>query len=75
MEYHPDNDINQEVRSQILEAEIFDLSAGLPPRWWKCICGEIHNRGHFYSIGVHRCLKCGYVGDKGIMADNKYELE
>lgn len=74
VQYHPDPEINEEVKRQAVEAEAFDLSIGYPPSWWMCPCGASHNRGHFYSIGVHRCLKCGYVGDGGVMAHTREEL-
>lgn len=67
--YHPDAEINAEIAEAALEAERLDLSAGYPPRLWTCPdCGAGHGRGHFQVIGVHRCLRCGYVGDGGIMA-------
>lgn len=25
-------------------------------------------RGHFLTIGAHRCLGCGYVGTGGVMS-------
>lgn len=65
--YHPDDEINAEIVAQALDAEIADLAAGYPPRAWTCPCGATHNRGHFGTIGVHRCLSCGYVGTEGIM--------
>jgi rubredoxin len=70
--YHPDPDVDASVRADALEAELFDLAAGYPARWWVCpTCGRSHNRGHFQgTIGVHRCLNCGYVGDGGTMHTN-----
>ena len=66
--YHPDPTINAEVAQQTLEAERADLAMGYPPREWKCPdCGASHKRGHFMTIGVHRCLSCGYVGTEGVM--------
>ena len=65
--YHPEPEISKEVADEALEAEIADLAAGYPPRRWRCQCGAEHGRGHFGSIGVHRCLACGYVGQGGIM--------
>lgn len=65
--YHPDATINAEVAADTLEAERADLEAGYPPRAWICPCGASHSRGHFGSIGIHRCLACGYVGDGGVM--------
>lgn len=67
--YHPDPYINQEIADETLKAEIADLAAGLEPRGWTCECGASHLRGHFYAIGTHRCLACGYVGDGGVMWD------
>lgn len=71
--YHPDPVINEEVAKDTLLAEIADLNAGYPPRKWICPCGASHQRGHFMSVGVHRCLKCGYVGEGGIMVDRDAE--
>ena len=35
---------------------------------WRCPdCGNGHKRGHFQTIGVHRCMGCGYVDDGGTM--------
>ena len=65
--YHPDPTINAEVAADALAAEISDLSMGHPPRRWICPCGASHSRGHFGAIGIHRCLKCGYVGPDGVM--------
>jgi hypothetical protein len=67
--YHPDPEINREVIADALDAERADLAAGYAPRRWRCICGAEHSRGHFMSIGIHRCLACGYVGSEGIMLD------
>lgn len=70
--YHPDPAINAEIQADALDAEKADLAAGYPPRWWLCpSCGASHHRGHFMSIGVHRCLGCGYVGPGGRMHTNK----
>jgi hypothetical protein len=74
-QYHPDKAINDEVKRDVIAAEVFDLSIGYPASWWRCPCGASHNRGHFQSIGVHRCLRCGYVGDDGIMAHSQEELD
>lgn len=71
--YHPDPEINAEVAAQALEAERLDLAAGYLPRRWICECGASHERGHFMAIGVHRCLRCGYYGDGGIMVDRNGE--
>ena len=69
--YHPDPVINAEIIRQSIEAEAFDLSIGYPPRWWTCPdCSASHHRGHFGSIGTHRCLGCGYVGEGGVMRTN-----
>lgn len=65
--YHPDPEINEGVRADALASEEADLKAGYPPRHWTCPCGATHSRGHFQSIGVHRCLGCGYVGVEGVM--------
>lgn len=65
--YHPDPEINEGVAADALEAEQADLAAGYSPRRWECECGASHARGHFQSIGVHRCLGCGYVGTGGRM--------
>lgn len=67
--YHPDPAVNAEVAADALAAEMADLAAGYPPRPWLCECGASHSRGHFMSIGVHRCLACGYVGEGGVMFD------
>jgi rubredoxin len=68
--YHPDPEINAEVAADALEAERADLAAGYPPRRWKCpSCGAEHERGHFMTIGIHRCLGCGYAGPDGVMLD------
>ncbi|MCG6115063.1 MAG: hypothetical protein MEQ84_07675 [Mesorhizobium sp.] len=72
--YHPDPEFDAEIARQTLEDERSDLSLGYPPRRWICECGASHQRGHFMgSVGVHRCLACGYVGDGGIMVDRKGE--
>ena len=63
--YHPDADIDEELHKEAAEAEAADLTAGYPPRRWRCDCGSEHGRGHFLSIGQHRCLRCGYVGQGG----------
>lgn len=63
--YHPDPEINAEVLQDIADAERVDMAAGFPPYKWQCDCGASHSRGHFGSIGVHRCLRCGYVGAGG----------
>lgn len=66
--YHPDPEINAEIIEQARINEIADLAAGYPPKFWRCPeCGSGHKRGHFMVIGVHRCLRCGYVGDGGTM--------
>ncbi len=67
--YHPDPEINAEVTADALEAERADLAAGYAPRRWRCICGAEHSRGHFGSVGAHRCLACGYTGTSGVMLD------
>lgn len=65
--YHPDPEINAEIVQAALEAERADLAAGYPPKFWRCECGAGHRRGHFQTIGVHRCMRCGYVGASGTM--------
>ena len=65
--YHPDPEVNAEVVADALLAERADLAAGYSPRRWRCPCGAEHGRGHFLSLGAHRCLACGYVGDQGVM--------
>lgn len=67
--YHPDPWVNVLVIADAIEAERADLAAGYPPRRWRCTCGTEHSRGHFGTIGVHRCLACGYVGTEGVMLD------
>jgi hypothetical protein len=67
MNYHPDPAINDEIIEQANEAERFDLSIGYPPRAWTCPCGTSHSRGHFLTVGIHRCMKCGYTGSGGVM--------
>lgn len=61
----PETALHDEERA----SEAADLAAGFPPRRWRCDCGAEHSRGHFLSIGVHRCLGCGYVGDGGTLLD------
>jgi hypothetical protein len=68
--YHPDPEINASVAAEVLAAEIVDLRIGYPPRRWVCPCGTGHGRGHFLSIGQHRCLHCGYVGNGGVMIED-----
>ena len=68
--YHPDPGINPEIVADALAAERADLAAGYAPRRWRCICGAEHSRGHFETIGVHRCLTCGYIGTGGVMLDS-----
>jgi hypothetical protein len=71
-DYHPDPVIDAEVRADALDAEQADLAAGYPARWWVCPdCGSFHQRGHFLVIGQHRCLRCGYVGERGTMHINR----
>lgn len=74
--YHPDTEINAVIEMEAAEAERIDMAAGYPPRWWMCPdCGNSHSRGHFAGvIGVHRCLKCGYAGRGGVMAETRAEL-
>jgi len=60
--YHPDVEINEGIIAEALAGEIVDLAAGYAPKFWRCQCGAGHSRGHFQAIGVHRCLRCGYVG-------------
>lgn len=73
--YHPDKEINTAIEQEMIKSERIDMAAGYPPRWWKCPeCGSTHNRGHFLVLGRHRCLKCGYDGVGGVMAETKQEL-
>lgn len=73
--YHPDSEINKGVAAEVLASEVIDLKVGYPPRRWTCPqCALSHSRGHFLSIGSHRCLGCGYVGGGGVMWDPKSEL-
>src|SRR6478735_1570775 len=67
--YHPDPEINEGIAADARGGEAYNLSVGLAPAAWECECGAAHNRGHFQSIGVHRCLRCGYVGDGGRLMD------
>lgn len=67
VQYHPDLDINKKIQEDVLQGEIKDLESGFLPRRWECTCGAEHSRGNFMSIGVHRCLNCGYVGEDGIL--------
>ena len=68
--YHPDQKINAAVIADVLDAELADLAAGCPPRRWRCPCGTEHSRGHFETVGIHRCLACGYTGPEGVMLDD-----
>jgi hypothetical protein len=65
--YHPDPEINAGLILDSIAAEAADLRAGYMPRRWRCVCGAEHSRGHFITIGQHRCLRCGYVGSGGVM--------
>lgn len=67
--YHPDAEINEGVAADAHEGEQANLAAGLDPTPWECECGAAHARGHFQSIGAHRCLRCGYVGPGGRYID------
>lgn len=67
--YHPDAEIAAECHEQAVEAEATDVAAGYAPRGWRCDCGAEHSRGHFLTVGVHRCLACGYVGTGGTLGD------
>lgn len=70
--YHPDPEINAELIQQAVSVEVFDLSIGYAPRWWVCPdCAASHQRGWFQAVGVHRCLRCGYVGTQGTMHTNR----
>jgi len=64
----PTGTVDSEVRAEEQESEAADLAAGYPPRRWRCDCGREHGRGHFQSVGVHRCLGCGYVGHSTVGA-------
>lgn len=68
--YHPDREINAGIIADALDAERADLAAGYPPRRWRCICGAEHSRGHFGTVGVHRCLACGYAGTEGVLLND-----
>lgn len=68
--YHPDPEINAGVAADVLEAERVNLSIGYAPSAWTCPCGASHSRGHFGTVGVHRCCACGYVGTGGVMHDS-----
>jgi hypothetical protein len=68
--YHPDPEIDRDIRIEAHQNEVFDLSVGYSPRRWLCDCGAAHRRGWFMSEGVHRCLRCGYVGEGGTMHTN-----
>lgn len=73
--YHPNPEINAGIIQQAIEAEIFDLDAGYPARWWSCPkCESSHHRGHFGNLGNHRCLRCGYCGPEGTMHINDPRL-
>ena len=68
---HPDPEIAREISADEIDAEAADLTAGYPPLWWECpVCRTPHGRGHFGAgvLGIHRCLRCGYVGDDGFIA-------
>lgn len=66
--YHPDPEIAAGIALEALAAERADLAAGYPPRRWSCPeCATSHSRGHFMTVGVHRCLHCGYYGGGGVM--------
>lgn len=71
VQYHPDPEINAGIVADALAAELADLKAGYPPRWWICPCGASHRRGFFMAVGVHRCLKCGYVGELGVLSEER----
>lgn len=70
--YHPDPEINAEVALDVRDGEKANLAAGLPPSTWMCECGARHSRGHYGTIGVHRCMKCGYVGTGGVLLDSRH---
>jgi hypothetical protein len=67
--YHPDAEINEGIAADAREGEAANLAAGFHPAPWECECGAAHRRGHFQSIGVHRCMNCGYVGTGGRLMD------
>lgn len=67
--YHPDPEINEGVAADALEGEEANLAAGFDPSPWECGCGAAHARGYFQTLGVHRCLRCGYVGVGGRLMD------
>jgi rubredoxin len=64
--YHPDPEINEEIVADALAGEIADVAAGYPPKFWRCPdCGRGHKRGHFLTVGIHRCMGCGYMWTGG----------
>src|SRR5712672_19406 len=67
--WHPDPAIAAEVEADARAAEAIDVAAGYPPRPWTCDCGASHQRGHYLTIGTHRCLACGYVGPGGALRE------
>lgn len=67
--YHSDDEINAEVAVGARAGEAADLAAGFPPSSWECECGARHSRGHYLTIGTHRCLACGYVGIGGALVE------
>jgi hypothetical protein len=68
--YHPDPEINAVIALDAINAEVLDLRAGLPPRAWRCpSCESEHSRGPLTNGRQHRCLRCGYIGEGGRLAD------
>lgn len=66
---HPDPEIAAELEQEARGSERVDVAAGYTPRRWRCDCGAEHGRGHFGTVGVHRCLACGYVGQGGTLIE------
>ena len=56
--YHPDPEIDAEVRADAAAGARADLAAGLPCH---CCpqCGRTHDRGYVDGHSVYRCLHCG----------------
>lgn len=58
MSYHPDPQIDAEIRVDAAIGAQADIAAGLVPT--ACVlCGHAHQRGAFH--GYYRCLYCGEV--------------
>lgn len=71
-DYHPDPVVDAQIRADALAGELRDLEVGYPARWWRCPqCQATHRRGFFLGFGQHRCLRCGYVGERGTIHTNR----